>query len=181
MNKLMVICGCVLLSGAAIANEKQNESGNHPTGCISEDVICDTAELDLNEIVFIEEEDLNLGFDTADYLPENFDPHKTYFDLNSIPYIEDEGDFDLGFDTVDYLPEGFNPYTDIIPVKSINYIEMEDMELGFDTKEYLPQGFSPYEPYFDLNSIQYIEEEEDELELNLSIAIQKLCVKTTSK
>ncbi len=180
MNKLMVIYGCALLSGAAIANERQNEVGDYPADCISEGIICDATELDLNEIVFIEEEDLNLGFDTADYLPKNFNPYKTYFDINSIPYVEDEDDFDLGFDTANHLPEGFDAYTDIVPVGSINYIEMEDMELGFDTKEYLPEGFSPYEFYFNLDWIPYIEDEDD-LELHLSISMMKLRTKMTSK
>jgi len=40
-------------------------------------------EFDINSIVYIEDEvKIDLGFDTADYLPENFDPYKSYFDLN---------------------------------------------------------------------------------------------------
>jgi len=47
-------------------------------------------ELDINTIKYIEEEEvIDLGFDTADYLPEGFNPYEVYFDLNSVQFIED--------------------------------------------------------------------------------------------
>ena len=126
-------------------------------------------ELDLNEVVYIEDEesDFELGFDTAEYLPENFDPYKQYVDLNSIEFIEEEDMSDLDFDTTEYLPEDFNPYAIPGDISSISYIEEgEDyFDLGFDTSEYLPEGFDPYEYYVDLSAIEYIEEE-DELEFD---------------
>ena len=181
MNKLLLIYGSVLLSSTAIANDQQNTKvvavqsetpgslENSLTtlniGAALNDSTSEMAdyawyELNLNEIVYLEEEpEVDLGFDTADYLPEGFDPHKSYFDLNSIIYLENNVDPSLGFDVQKYLPENFNPYTDVVDVHSINYMEDEDMDLGFDTKDYLPEGFSPYEMYIDLKSITYLEEE----------------------
>ena len=127
-------------------------------------------ELDLNEIVFIEEEEiLDLGFDTRDYLPEGFDANEAYVDLNQIPFMEDE-ELELNFDTASYLPEDFDPYAAPSGIEGINYMEEEEViDLGFDTAAYLPEGFDPYEIYFDLDSIVYIEEEE-EIELDFNTA-----------
>jgi hypothetical protein len=127
----------------------------------------DAAELNLSEIVFIESEEeiIDLGFDTADYLPENFDPCKVYFDLNKVTYIEEGDEISLDFDSENYLPKNFDPYGIPSDITAISYIEEEDeIDLGFDTAAYLPEGFDPYEVYFDLNSVEYIEEE-DEVEL----------------
>ncbi|WP_136465795.1 hypothetical protein [Flagellimonas onchidii] len=68
-------------------------------------------EFDINNIVFVEE-DLNweLGFDTAQYLPENFDPYGGEFSLKAINFIDEGDDIEIGFDTSGYLPEGFDPY-----------------------------------------------------------------------
>ena len=65
----------------------------------------------INSIELIElEEELELGFDTANYLPENFNALKGKHDLdwNSIELIELEEEVELGFDTANYLPENFN-------------------------------------------------------------------------
>ncbi|MGB5319056.1 hypothetical protein, partial [Eudoraea sp.] len=45
-------------------------------------------------INFIEEEDLDLGFNTESYLPKHFNPYEFYFDLDSVEYIE-ELDLDM--------------------------------------------------------------------------------------
>ena len=69
--------------------------------------------LDINDIEVIElEEEVELGFDTSNYLPENFNPLKGKHDLdwNTIELIEIEEEVELGFDTSKYLPENFNPY-----------------------------------------------------------------------
>ena len=66
---------------------------------------------DVNTLVFIEEEiELGLGFDTAKYLPENFDPYSGDFSVKAINYIDDCDEIELGFDTSEYLPAGFDPY-----------------------------------------------------------------------
>lgn len=124
-------------------------------------------DIKVSEIVYIEEEtSIDLGFDTADYLPEGFDPYNVYFDVNSVEFMDDE-DIELGFDTASYLPENFNAYANPSNLDAINYIEGEAIDLGFDTAKYLPEGFDPYEFYFDLDSVEYIEDE-DELDLNFN-------------
>ncbi|MBT8273770.1 MAG: hypothetical protein KJO77_08185 [Bacteroidia bacterium] len=66
------------------------------------------ASLDVYEI----EEDLELGFNTSDYLPSDFDARKGMKDIdwNTIELYEIEDDYEIGFDTKAYLPKGFNPY-----------------------------------------------------------------------
>ncbi len=81
-------------------------------------------DFDINTIEYIEEEvEIDLGFNTADYLPEDFDANTFYFDINSVVYINDtleEEDFSA------YLPEGFNAYAYAKDVQSINYIDIAD-------------------------------------------------------
>ena len=120
-------------------------------------------ELNLDDIIYIEEDsEVELGFNTADYLPENFDPCKQYVDLDAIEYIEEDNVLDLGFDTEAFLPDSFNAYADATDFRNIDYIEEgeDDFELGFNTAEYLPEGFDPHDVYVDLDTIEYIEEEE---------------------
>ncbi len=68
-------------------------------------------ELDLTSVEFVdpEEETIELGFDTAQYLPEGFDPHSEVVNIHSINFLEVE-DLRLGFDAQDYLPKGFDAY-----------------------------------------------------------------------
>ena len=101
-------------------------------------------EFDINTVVFIEEEPkIELGFNTADWLPENFDPYKAYFDLNTIIYIEAE--FVPKKKLARRLPKDFDPFSYPTNVMSIDYIDLNDeIELDFDSKEHLPEGFDPY-------------------------------------
>ena len=65
----------------------------------------------MTAVNYIEEVELELGFDTAKYLPVGFNPHKAYNFLDTIEYIEmEEDDINLGFDTLAYLPNGFDPH-----------------------------------------------------------------------
>lgn len=200
MNKLLMIYSCVLLGSTAVANDQQStavpvvETKLESTGTFENNFtvlqinagVKEAAsklyfmynakpfELNLNEIEFVEEDLVeDLGFDTADYLPEGFNPYETYFDLNSIIYIEEENELNLGFDTLNHLPEDFDPYSETVDVHSINYIENEDLDLGFDTRDYLPEGFSPYKAYLDLNSITYLEEEDIDLGFDTSTYLPK--------
>ena len=74
--------------------------------------VAEYSEPDLSEIVFIEEEeDIDLGFDTSLYLPDNFDPYSAPTDPMSVSFIEDEEqDLDPEIDTSLFLPVGFDPY-----------------------------------------------------------------------
>ncbi|MDT0622500.1 hypothetical protein [Croceitalea vernalis] len=64
----------------------------------------------IKSIVFVEQEQEEaFDFDTADYLPEEFNAYDSNESVNSLNFIENDV-IDLGFDTTDYLPENFNPY-----------------------------------------------------------------------
>ena len=185
MNKLLILCGLVMLGTTTTPQESKLT-----TNCtLTEDSIYESIEnvnnlemlamqsktvwkapklvsrisvtapddIKVSEIVYIEEEtSIDLGFDTADYLPEDFDPYDVYFDINSVEFIDDEIE-ELGFDTAAYLPEGFNAYAnpgnldginyieeESIDLDSVDYIEDEDeVEFDYSTGDYLPVGFDP--------------------------------------
>ncbi|WP_291866708.1 hypothetical protein [Maribacter sp.] len=101
-------------------------------------------DFDINSIEYVEEEEvISLGFNTADYLPESFDPNTFYFDVNTVDYINDtindKGDFR------EHLPVGFDAYAYPTDVQSINYIDANDtIVLDFDTNKYLPKNFNAF-------------------------------------
>ncbi|WP_339715927.1 hypothetical protein [uncultured Kriegella sp.] len=99
---------------------------------------------DIDSIVYIEEEpEIELGFDTSDYLPEGFDPYKFYFNIETVKYIESD-EIDLK-DSQANLPSDFNAYAYPSDVESINYIDLNDnISLDLDTTTYLPKGFDAY-------------------------------------
>lgn len=67
-------------------------------------------EFDISNIEFVEiEEGIDLGFDSAKYLPEDFDPYTASISIGSIDFIEDE-EVNLDFNTEDYLPKDFDAY-----------------------------------------------------------------------
>lgn len=103
----------------------------------------DIDDFDINTLEYIEEvTEIDLGFDVADYLPEDFNPYKMYVDLNAIEYIEDEIEIS---DLSQYLPENFDAYAFPNDVQSINYIdETDSFSVDFDTKKYLPEGFNAF-------------------------------------
>ncbi len=123
------------------------------------------ATLVLESILFIENDEeatVELGFDTAPYLPVNFDPYGAFHEVVDVAYLEEELPVEIGFETTEYLPANFNPYSVPQDFMDVSYIEAEeDMNLGFDPTSYLPAGFNPYETYFDLDAVVYIEEEEE--------------------
>ncbi len=138
-NTLRNINDSYLINTALVINAESDES-------ISLSAVKEQKEKELNlaSITYIEEEEeLDLGFNTEDYLPRGFNPYEAYFDIHSITYIEDEIEFEYYFDihTVDYIEEN------------------KEVELAFNTEDYLPRGFNPYEAYFDIHSITYIEDE----------------------
>ncbi|MBC6999469.1 hypothetical protein [Cytophaga sp. FL35] len=106
--------------------------------------ISEIDELVLDSVDYIEEEtDFDLGFDTADYLPEDFNPYKLYVDLQAIDFIEEEESIKIK--TSKYLPEGFDAFAYPSHVADFNYIDaLDEVKLNFDTKEHLPEGFNPY-------------------------------------
>lgn len=186
MNRLIMIYGCVLLSSTAIAAIQGNPWELNPSNEMEQDIskfenqitaidahsiitgrfetpldmgIEEPSTIHLNDIKFMEDETIELGFDTRDYLPNHFDPNSIYVDLANIAFIEME-EPGLGFDTKTYLPNGFDAHAVSTDLSSIHFIEDQEITLGFDTQDFLPEGFSPYVAYFDLNSIEYIEMDE---------------------
>jgi len=109
--------------------EDASESGVNPE-----------AELQLEEVIYLEDEQIDLGFDVDEYLPADFEN-----DPLAITYIESEEAINLDFNTEKYLPEDFNPYKPYyFGIDTINYMEEENIELDFDTAEFLPANFDPY-------------------------------------
>ena len=163
MNKL-VICGLVLLSTTAtpqhenplldgvieevvlsIDPEKIEKPHIHVPQVIGHEIITASPnEVAWYDVAFIEEDNVELGFDTAAYLPEDFDAHAIPTDLAGFNFMEEEIDLDPSFDTTNYLPEGFDPFDIYIDLDAIIYLEDDDLDLGFDTAQYLPIGFDPY-------------------------------------
>ena len=133
MSKLLLIYGCALLSSSPVTEEQQS-SLNQPVQETKTEIQStfensisvlrinaevqnladtymgweeDSAEFDLDEIEFVEDEaEIDLGFDTSEYLPEGFNPYENYFDLNSIIFLEEDVEFNL--DTESYLPSDFD-------------------------------------------------------------------------
>ena len=93
-------------------NKLTIEENNLRTLLFSSDFNEESKILDWNAVELFEvEEEVDLGFDTKDYLPVNFNAlkgGKHDLDWNSIELIELEEEVDLGFDTKNYLPFGFD-------------------------------------------------------------------------
>ncbi len=63
MKKLKIIISSFLIVASINGINAQNPNG-------------DNNHFDINSIVYIEDEDFDLGFNTSEYLPEDFDPYK---------------------------------------------------------------------------------------------------------
>jgi len=113
-------------------------------GVFASDLTTEKDERVINSVNYIEDDaDFELGFDTADYLPENFNPYKVYVNLDAVVFIEDEAEVDVN--TKKYLPANFDAYAYPTDVAAFNYIDENDtVELDFDTQGYLPKGFNAY-------------------------------------
>lgn len=101
--------------------------------------------IDLDSIAYIEEESpIDLGFDTAKFLPADFDAFDHPDNFMDISYIEDKEDVELGFDVQNYLPRAFDPYQEYFDLNSILYIEEDEViEFDFEIRDYLPADFTP--------------------------------------
>lgn len=131
--------------------------------------------LDVSAIEVIEiEEEVDLGFDTANYLPKNFNALQGKHDLDwrTIEVIEIDEEVELGDETVKYLPKDFNALKGKhdLDWSTIELVEIEEeMEFGFETSNYLPKDFNALKGKDDIdwNTIEVIEIEEDvELEFD---------------
>lgn len=134
MKKASTILSLLLL-GATMVSFKASPQ------CQTECNKFNIKDIDLIEI----EEELELDFDTAQYLPEGFNPYKGMFATNEdLGLIEVEEEIELGFNTAAYLPEGFNPYKGMIfAIDDIVVVEEEEeFILDFNTQKYLPNSFN---------------------------------------
>lgn len=113
-------------------------------GVLASNLITEKDERVINSITYIEDDvDFELGFDTADYLPEDFDPYEIYVNLDAIVFIENEVADDVK--TKRHLPANFDAYAYPTDVAAFNYIDQNDnVELDFDTQAYLPEGFDAF-------------------------------------
>jgi type VI protein secretion system component VasA len=77
--------------------------------------------IDLYEV----EEEVEIEFDTAKYVPEGFNPKKGMeeIDWDTISRYEIEEEINRGFDTKDYLPKNFNPYCGM-PLENLTKISL---------------------------------------------------------
>ncbi|WP_047246645.1 hypothetical protein [Maribacter thermophilus] len=72
----------------------------------------ESANMKADDLVLVEEEEeIVLGFDTADYLPFGFNAYKGMeVDPDDIIVLEEEEEVELGFDVAPYLPENFDAF-----------------------------------------------------------------------
>ena len=96
-----------------------------------------------DKVIFIEEvKPVDLGFDTAQYLPDNFDPYGLPENIMDVSFIEEETEVELDFDVRQYLPELFDPYKKYFDLSTIEFIEEEEViEFDFAIQDYLPRDF----------------------------------------
>ncbi|UCD60039.1 MAG: hypothetical protein JSV59_09085 [Flavobacteriaceae bacterium] len=137
MKKLKTIVSSLLIVVTINGLNAQNPNGGDD-------------KFDINSIVYIEEElDYDLGFNTSDYLPEDFDPYNHYMDLNAISFVED---IYVYIDSEKTLPRDFDVYANPTDFRNVSYIDpMDDMQLEFETAEYLPADFNPYSRNLSIN------------------------------
>lgn len=97
----------------------------------------DEETLKIEEIEVIEiEEEFDLGINTKEYLPLNFNPYKG---INTKEELEVESQ--IALDALICKVE----YQDIIKIEEIEVIEIEEeVDLGINTKDYLPLDFNPF-------------------------------------
>ena len=101
-----------------------------PTG----NSLMNTLTIDMDTITYIEDEKpVELGFDTATYLPENFDAFGVPSNFMDISYLEEEDELRFDFDIKEYLPKGFDPHKDyqhldVIPIMKKGNIMKHELD-----------------------------------------------------
>ncbi|MBM1105690.1 hypothetical protein JQC67_06000 [Aurantibacter crassamenti] len=113
-------------------------------GAFASDIKKEVEEFDLNSILYIEDEEvIDLGFNTADYLPEDFNPNTYYFNLNWVEYVDESKVENV--EVENNLPSEFDAYSNPEGIEGVNYIDLNDeIVIGFNTKQYLPKGFNAF-------------------------------------
>lgn len=110
------ILGVLLISAKADCGLKNLEHNPHTTkyNPFAEglQISIESANLNASEIVVLEiEEEVDLGFDTLEYLPLGFNAYDGMeLAVEDIVVLEEDEEVDLGFDVALYLPKDFNAY-----------------------------------------------------------------------
>ena len=117
----------LVVTALAFGNQSGNSLMNTPT-------------IDLDSIVYIEEEKpVVLGFETAQYLPEEFNAYSSPVNFMDISFIEEDPEIVLAFDKGHYLPKAFDPYKEYFDLNSIPFLEEEEcFEIDFELYETEP-------------------------------------------
>ena len=117
MKLVAIIFGVLFTHNLSAApGEGSEPEQTIPMNSCSAEQLAQNAQVVLQEnsildLIEIEEEPVDLGYDTYFYLPENFNPYQGMsISLEELTVEEPEENIDLGFNTDKYLPKGFNPY-----------------------------------------------------------------------
>lgn len=162
MKSLIALCSMLLITISATSFNTIENPDSLTLKCtalkLEECALVDSLASIKDEPVKIEEvyvyeleEEVNIDFDTSQFLPEGFNPLKGIGDLdwNTIELVELEEDVYFDFDTNIYLPNDFNPLKGMYDLdwSTIELIELEEEVIfDFDTKKYLPANFCTSEP-----------------------------------
>lgn len=124
MFKVILISSLLLGGDAVTQNSTEPYWFNSGNNTIVVEDHSGEAELDLNTIEYIEnEEEFELGFDTTPYLPDGFDPYLG--SLDAIEYIDiEQGEPEL--ESEKNLPNDFDPY--VGSLGKLEYIDLDKME-----------------------------------------------------
>lgn len=116
MKKATVLLGLGLLGAVSVSFANVNDCAPH----------CENI---IDELVPVEEEEIiEVGYDTAQYVPEGFNAYKGMeLDIDKIVCVEEEEVIEVGHDTTKHLPIGFNPYEGMaFDADDIIYVELEE-------------------------------------------------------
>jgi hypothetical protein len=93
----------------------------------------------LSEIIYVEDtEDVELGFNTQDYLPRGFNPYESFFNIHSIEFIEPLMEVNFDFEVKDFLPRGFMagiPYFNVMEIPYV--IDFDENKFYIELKAFL--------------------------------------------
>lgn len=125
MKNIKILLAVVVMAVTFISFkgvQKQKKAGQAEITAIFEDCSLDfeaqlkasleMGNLDASDIEVVEiQEEVNLGFDTFEYLPLDFDAYSgaNLYDID-FEIFEEEEIVELGFDTAVYLPADFDAY-----------------------------------------------------------------------
>ncbi len=154
MKLLTIISSLLLLINTAAPNNTEKEPNIFEEKYEEATHKEPTAPIAISDIVIYEvEEEADICFDTARYLPENFNALEGLhsIDWSTIDLVnEPEEELIFDFNTTDYLPEGFNALQGKhdIDWSKIDLVDEPEETLVFDfnTKDYLPEGFDANQP-----------------------------------